>query len=153
VPTTIVIKISVVNSPDSRNASFRFQTFDESGRMIGNSTTPYIISAIPLALASTLSKSNSQVSNPFRLTVNAKLQIGLTTSNFIQVLLPQATYNLPNIACYSSGIKIGCNPVIDNGSGQLMISMAPPCSQCSVNSSITFDIDGLTNPTFINNST
>ena len=78
------------------------------------------------------------------------LGVALTSSDTIKVVLPTASYSLPSIKCYSAGITLTCTPTIDPVTSNLTISMSPPCSNCNVGSSLSFSIDALTNPSYIN---
>lgn len=83
------------------------------------------------------------------MTVNCTLGVALTSSNRIQVILPQASYNTSSITC-SVGTNVPCNATIDPMSMNLTVTLTPPCSPCSVGATFIFAIDGLTNPSFIN---
>lgn len=117
--------------------------------MIGNSTTPYTMRATPLALTATATRNSSEVSASFKLTVSMTLGVALTSSDLVKVVLPDAAYNTSAISCISSGITLSCTSSVAAGSGELTVSMPPPCSSCTVNSTLTFFVDGLTNPSFI----
>lgn len=142
--------VSVINPVDSRTVSFTFQTFDATGNMIGNSNNPTTFSAAPLLLNAATGKNVSQVSTNYKLTVSLTLGVTLTPSDQVRVVLPQASYLTSNIVCYSGGTNISCSISIDPVTSNLTISMAPPCAQCSAGASLSFAIDGLTNPSFIN---
>jgi hypothetical protein len=146
---SVVITVAIVNPPDTTQASFSFQSFDASANMIGRSTAPYPITATPLPLTTSVAKSNYQVESAFRLTVNCTLGVALNSSNKIQIILPQASYNTSAIVC-SVGTTVPCTTSVDSMSLNLTISLVPPCSPCSVGTTFTFAIDGLTNPSFIN---
>jgi hypothetical protein len=146
----VVFTTTVINPPDTRLASFSFQTFDAAGNMIGNSSQNSSFSAVPLLLQATASKNDSQVDGRYRLSVNLTLGVALTQNDSIRVILPQAFYSLPSVGCVSSSISIPCNASIDLVSNNLTVSMSPPCSNCNVGSSLSFAIDGLNNPSFIN---
>jgi len=148
---SVVIKVIINNPPDARTLPFWFRTFDASNNMIGNSTTPYLFKATPLTLNNTAQKNSTQVDTGFKLTVNLTLQVTLQSSDFLKVVLPQANYVMSGIVCSSAGINIPCTSVVDNSTNNLTISMSPPCSQCTNGSSLSFIIDGLINPSFINN--
>lgn len=146
---SVVIKVSINNPPDTGTAPFWFRTFDANNNMIGNSTNPYLFKATPLTLNTSLQKNSSQVDSTYKLTVNLTLQITLQSSDIIKVILPQANYLLSSIVCSSAGITLTCSSAIDNSTGNLTISMSPPCSQCTSGSSLSFTIDGLINPSFV----
>lgn len=100
-------------------------------------------------LTASASKTNYQVETNFNLTVNATLGVALTSTNRIQVILPQANYNTSSISC-STGITIPCTTSIDPLTQNLIVTLSPPCTQCTVGSIISFAINGLTNPSYIN---
>lgn len=58
---SVVLAVGIVNPPDTTQANFYFQSFDAAANMIGNSTSPYPITASPLPLTASASKSNYQV--------------------------------------------------------------------------------------------
>lgn len=118
--------------------------------MIGSSTLPTTFSAVPLNLQATATKNVSTVDSPFKLTVNAQLSLALASTDRIKVIFPQASYTTANITCASGGIAIICSASIDPVSSNLTISMAPPCSQCTSGSSISFSIDNLISPSYVN---
>jgi hypothetical protein len=146
---SVVITMSIVNPQDTTVANFYFQTFDANANMIGNSSTPYSLSATPQVLTVSAVKSSNQVETSFNLTLNLTLGVALTSSSLIQVILPQANYNISSIIC-STVVNIQCNSTVDQLSGNLTITLSPPCTQCSVGSVIVFAINGLTNPSYIN---
>ncbi len=146
---SVVIAVSIINPPDTTQANFYFQSFDAAANMIGNSTTPYSIVASPLPLNATAVKTNYQVESAYRMTMNCTLGVALTTSNKIQVVLPQAAYNTTSITCFA-GTTVPCTTSIDPMSLNLTVTLTPPCSPCSVGTTFSFAIDGLTNPSFIN---
>lgn len=80
--------------------------------------------------------------------INLTLGIPLTSTNTIQVILPQATYNISSIAC-SAGTNIPCTAAVDSISSNLTITLSPPCTQCNVGSNLQFSISGLNNPSYI----
>ena len=51
-----VFKTTIVNPPDTRNVLFTFQTFDSAGNMIGNSSLPSVLTAVPKNLVATANK-------------------------------------------------------------------------------------------------
>lgn len=146
---SVVITVAVINPPDTTLANFYFQSFDANSNMIGNSTLAYAIEAVPLVLTASASKTNYQVETNFNLTVNATLGVALTSTNRIQVILPQANYNISSISC-STGVTIPCTTSIDPLTQNLTVTLSPPCTQCTVGSIISFAINGLTNPSYIN---
>jgi hypothetical protein len=146
---SVVITVAINNPPDTTLANFYFQSFDSNSNMIGNSTTPYSVSATPMLLTASATKTNYQVETNFNLTVNVTLNVALSSSNIIQVILPQANYNLSSITC-STGATLQCTTSIDPLTGNLTISLAPPCSQCTIGSNLFFAVNGLTNPSYIN---
>ena len=146
----VVFGVTVVNPPDTRQVSFTFQTFDSTGNMIGNSAQPTYFTALPLLLTANPTKNISQVSTNFKLIVSMTLGVALTQSDFVRVILPQASYNTSAIVCISGGTNIPCNVNIDSVTNNLTVSLAPPCSQCSAGATLTFAIDSLINPSFIN---
>lgn len=121
--------------------------------MIGNSTNGFSVSSTPLTLSSSVSKTNIQVESIYRLNVNATLQVALKTTDLIKVILPQANYNVSNLISSAFGVTLPYTTSIDQMSGNLTITMSPPCSPCSIGTNIIFYIDGLTNPSFINTYT
>ena len=145
----VVLRTTIFNPPDTRSAQFTFQTFDELGNMIGNSSLPTSLVALPLTLNAKVSKNAVQVDTVFKLSVNVTLGVALTQNDFIKVVLPQASYILSGITCFSASVSIPCTSTTDVVSGILTVSMAPPCSNCQVGSNLSFAIDGLTNPSFI----
>lgn len=145
----VVLKTTIINPPDSRTVFFTFQTFDELGNMIGNSSQPTSLTASPLPLQATISKNVSQVDTLFKLSVNISLGVSLTQSDTIKVILPSALYTLSGINCFSASLSITCTHTIDQVTNNLIVSMAPPCSNCNVGSTLSFAIDSLTNPSFI----
>lgn len=149
----VVFAIVVINPPDTRSVNFTFQTFDAQGNMIGNSTQPYTFTAVPLLLQAKAAKNQSQVDTPFKLAVNVTLGAALTQNDRIIVTLPPARYSLSNILCNSGSINIPCTITIDSSTDNLIISTVPPCSQCTTGSSLSFSIDNLMNPSFINSVT
>lgn len=148
----VVIGVTIKNAPDTTPANFYFQTFDSAGNMIGNSTKGYSLTATPLQLTAISTKSNYQVDSTFKLTVNCTLAVDLTSSNIIRVTFPQASYSTGSITC-SSGTTIACSTAVDQTSGILIITLRPPCTQCSAGTNFLFAIDGLTNPSFISSDT
>ena len=146
---SVVITVAIVNPPDTTLANFYFQSFDANSNMIGNSTLAYAIQAVPLVLTASASKTNYQVETNFNLTVNATLGVALTSTNRIQVILPQANYNVSSISC-TTGVTIPCTTSIDPLTQNLTVTLSPPCTQCKVGSIISFAINGLTNPSYIN---
>ena len=118
--------------------------------MIGNSSSPASFTAIPLALQATISKNVSQVDTQFKLSVNITLGATLTQNDFVKVIFPPAIYTLSGIKCFSASVSITCTTSIDPVTNYLTVSMAPPCSNCNKGSSLSFAIDALTNPSFIN---
>ena len=145
----VVLRTTIFNPPDTRSAQFTFQTFDELGNMIGNSSQPTSLVALPLALNAKVSKNAAQVDTVFKLSVNVTLGVALTQNDFVRVVLPQASYVLSGITCFSASVSIPCTSTTDVVSGILTVSMAPPCSNCQVGSNLSFAIDALTNPSFI----
>jgi hypothetical protein len=148
----VVISVGVINPSDTTPAPYYFQTFDATGNMIGNSTTPYYFTATPLLLNAFATKNNSQVDTAFKLIVNCTLAVALRTTDKLQVILPAANYG-NNILCYSAGTNIACTTSTDPVTGNLTISLAPPCSQCNIGSNLLFSIDNLMNPSIINSNT
>jgi len=146
----VVFGVTVVNPVDTRQVSFTFQTFDSLGNMIGNSAQPTLFTALPLLLNANPTKNITQVSTNYKLTVSLTLGVALTQSDFVKVIFPQASYNNSAIVCISGGINIACNVNTDPVTNNLTVSLAPPCSQCSAGASLSFAIDGLVNPSFIN---
>lgn len=149
----VVFGIAVINPPDTRSVNFTFQTFDAQGNMIGNSTQPYTFTAIPLVLQAKAAKNQSQVDSPFKLAVNITLGVSLTQNDRIRVILPPASYSLSVILCTSGSINIPCSASTDPSTDSLVVSLVPPCSQCTAGSSLSFSIDNLMNPSFINGDT
>lgn len=142
--------VTVVNPADTRQVSFTFQTFDASGNMIGNSSQPTQFTSLPLLLTANPTKNITQVSTAYKLTVSLTLGVTLTQNDFVRVILPQASYNNSAIVCISGGVNIPCTANVDSVTNNLTVSLAPPCSQCSVGANLSFAIDGLVNPSFIN---
>jgi hypothetical protein len=56
-----IISIKIINPQDSRNVNFKFETYDNSGRMIGQSRSSYTYNAIPMNLKINVTKTNSEV--------------------------------------------------------------------------------------------
>jgi len=150
---SVILRVTLINPPDARKVDFLFQTFDAIPQMIGNSSTPFSMAATPLPLTVSASKSNYQVDTSYRLTVNLTLAVALQTNDRIQVILPQANYITNNIVCSSAGININCSTKVDNATNNIVITVVPPCTSCSVGAQLSFIIDGLTNPSFINTDT
>ena len=148
----VVIKFGIVNPPDNREAPFYFRTYDADQNMIGNSSSPYVMTATPLALTTSAARNNSEVTSSFKLTLNLTLKVALTSQDYVKVILPEADYDTNNITCFSSGVTLNCQKSVDTGSGQLTVSLPPPCSSCNVDSQLSFYIDGLTNPSFISSA-
>ena len=146
----VVFTTTIVNPPDTRVAGYTFQTFDASGNMIGNSSQSSSLVAEPLKLTASVSKTAAQVDTAFRLSVSVTLGVSLGSSDKIKVTLPMASYVLSNIKCYSASVSIPCTPSTDPSTSNLTVVLAPPCSNCNAGSSLSFSIDGLTNPSFIN---
>ena len=146
----VVFGVTVINPTDTRQVSFTFQTFDYSGNMIGNSAQPSAFMALPLLLNANPTKNITQVSTNFKLTVSLTLGVALTQNDFVKVILPQASYKTSDIVCISGGINVPCTPTIDSVTNNLTVSMAAPCSQCTPGSTLTFAIDNLVNPSFVN---
>lgn len=151
--SNVMFGLDIINPPDTRKVEFTFQTFDAAGNMIGNSSLASQFVAQPLLLKSTVAKNATEVGTPFKMTVNVTLAVALTNQDFIQVVLPPANYNTSDIVCSSGGIAISCTSTINPSTAELMVSMAPPCAQCSAAASLSFSIDKLTNPSFISSST
>lgn len=149
----VILKVTLINPPDTRKVDFWFQTFDAIPQMIGNSSIAYSMMATPLPLTATAVKSSYQVDTSYRLTVNLTLNVALQTNDRIQVVLPQANYITNNIVCSSAGVNINCSIKTDNITNNIVISVIPPCTSCSVGAQLSFIIDGLTNPSFINTYT
>ena len=145
-----VFLTTIINPPDTRTALLTFQTFDANGNMIGNSSTPQALTATPLTLVSAVSKNNSQVDTGFKLTVNLTLGVPLTQTDFIRVTLPPASYNTAAIICYSASVTVSCTTTTDIVTNNIVVELAPPCSNCNAGTALSFAIDGLTNPSFIN---
>ena len=145
-----VFLTTIINPPDTRTAELTFQTFDSNGNMIGNSSTPQALTATPLTLVSTVSKNNSQVDTSFKLTVNLTLGVTLTQNDMIKVTLPPASYNTAGILCYSASVSVACTTTTDIVTNNIVVQLAPPCSNCNAGTTLSFAIDGLTNPSFIN---
>jgi hypothetical protein len=74
----------------------------------------------------------------------------LTQSDFVKVILPQASYKTSDIVCISGGINVPCTSTVDAVTNNLTVSLAPPCSQCKPGATLTFAIDNLVNPSFVN---
>lgn len=58
-------------------------------------------------------------------------------------------YNLSSIVCTSNTLLLNCSISYEQYTNNLLISFAPPCSSCEINSSISFKISNLFNPSFI----
>jgi hypothetical protein len=78
--------------------------------------------------------------------------LNISTDKIVVVLPPSGFYNLSMIVCSSSSINLNCSSQIDSLSN-LIITLNPPCVNCTANSQISFTIDNLVNPSFINNQT
>jgi hypothetical protein len=146
----VVFGVTVINPTDTRQVSFTFQTFDYAGNMIGNSAQPTNFMASPLILNANPTKNITQVSTNYKLTVSLTLAVALAQSDFVRVVLPQASYKTSDIVCISGGINVPCNSTIDSVTNNLTVSLAPPCSQCSPGATLSFAIDNLVNPSFVN---
>lgn len=145
-----IISLKVINPIDSRNVNFTFETYDQSGRMIGQSRSNYYFNAIPLPMSVTINKTASEVDKLFNMSCEIILTQSLNLSNnYIEIVLPSITYNLTSIQCVSAGQNLACNKTYDS-TQQLYIKFAPPCTVCTSGSSLKFSIVGLQNPSFIN---
>lgn len=151
--TNVVFGLDIINPPDTRSVDFTFQTFDAAGNMIGNSSQAYVFKANPLLLTGSATKNGTEVGITYKMKINATLSVALTSQDFIQVILPPASYKTADIVCSSGEIALPCTATINPSTDQLTVSMAPPCSQCSAGASLSFSIDKLTNPSFISAST
>ena len=65
-------------------------------------------------------------------------------------MLPPSSYKKDTIKCMSGGTTIACTTTIDSTTGNLTVELAPPCSKCAVKEVLSFTIDELMNPPFIN---
>ena len=145
----VVFGVTVINPTDTRQVSYTFQTFDSAGNMIGNSAQPTAFMALPLLLNANPTKNITQVSTNYKLTVSLTLGVALTQSDFVKVILPQASYKTSDIVCISGGINVPCSSTIDSVTNNLTVSLAPPCSQCTPGATLSFAIDNLLNPSFV----
>jgi hypothetical protein len=78
--------------------------------------------------------------------------LNVSTDKIAVVLPPSSLYNLSMINCSSASINLNCLLDTDSESN-LVISFSPPCVNCSASSQVSFIIDNLVNPSFINNQT
>jgi hypothetical protein len=150
-----IIKISVINPKDDRQNQFNFETLDEQNRKIGRSREPYLYRAVPRALNSNVTKNTTFLESSYTLSTSIVLGQTLNPSeDFIQVTLPPSEfYNLSAIECTASSLAIPCTKTIQNITNNLLIRFPPPCSVCNVSSTVSFRINNLINPSFINNDT
>lgn len=147
-----IISINVINAKDNRPTYFNFESLDELNRKIGKSRTPFLYTAVPLTLNANISKNSTSIESPFTLNANITLteQMNVTTDLVMVTLPPSNYYNLTAIQCVVSSNIVPCQTSFDNSSN-LIITFPPPCSTiCNASTIISFMINNLINPSFIN---
>jgi hypothetical protein len=105
-----IIRIGVINPKENRQTQFNFETEDDQKRKIGKNREPFVYSATPKALISTIAKNTTYLESYFTLTSTVTLTQPLdkTTDSILVVLPPSEFYNLTAIQCVSSQVEIPC---------------------------------------------
>lgn len=105
-----IIRIGVINPKENRQTQFNFETEDDQKRKIGKNREPFVYSATPKALISTIAKNTTYLESYFTLTSTLTLTQPLdkTTDSILVVLPPSEFYNLTEIQCVSSQVEIPC---------------------------------------------
>lgn len=52
----------------------------------------------------------------------------------------------------ASSLELGCTKEYETNTNNLLIRFAPPCSVCNASSTVSFKINNLINPSFINDN-
>lgn len=146
-----IISLKVTNPQDSRKVNFTFETYDSSGRMIGQSRSSSFYTATPLPMNAVINKTAQEVDKPFNMSCEISITQSLNLTNYVEVTLPSVVYDLPNIHCFSAGQNLSCTKSYDIMQ-QLVITFAPPCVQCTTGNTLKFTIVNLKNPSYINDA-
>lgn len=75
-----IIAIQVFNPPDSRQVNLKFETYDNFGRMIGQSRSNAYYNSIPVPLKVIMNKTTKEIDKPFNLFCNLTLTQSLNLS-------------------------------------------------------------------------